>query len=120
MKFASIYLSNYIGIYNGMGLYEIHIDMTKCKNRITVIRGINGSGKSTLVKAMNLFPDPNDAFIPGMPARKEIVLADNNVLYKLIFKRENANVMFVLLIGMICGTLFSSISSFMQMVIFNC
>ncbi|MCI5630539.1 MAG: iron chelate uptake ABC transporter family permease subunit [Clostridiales bacterium] len=39
------------------------------------------------------------------------------VLYKLIFKRENANVMFVLLIGMICGTLFSSISSFMQMVI---
>ena len=85
MKFASIYLSNYIGIYNGMGLYEIHIDMTKCKNRITVIRGINGSGKSTLVKAMNLFPDPNDAFIPGMPARKEIVLADNNVLYKLIF-----------------------------------
>ena len=42
------------------------------------------------------------------------------VLYKLIFKRENANVMFVLLIGMICGILFSSISSFMQMVIFNC
>ena len=29
------------------------------------------------------------------------------VLYKLIFKRENANVMFVLLIGMICGTLFN-------------
>lgn len=38
-------------------------------------------------------------------------------LYKLIFKRENANIMFVLLIGMICGTLFKSLSSFMQMVI---
>ena len=38
-------------------------------------------------------------------------------LYKLIFKRENTNIMFVLLVGMICGTLFSSISSFMQMVI---
>lgn len=85
MKFASIYLSNYIGIYNGMGLYEIHIDMTKCKNRITIIRGANGSGKSTLSKAMNLFPDPNDAFIPGLPARKEIVLIDNDVLYKLVF-----------------------------------
>lgn len=85
MKFASIYLSNYIGIYNGMGLYDIHIDMTKCKNRITIIRGDNGSGKSTLSKAMSLFPDPNDAFIPSMPARKEIILIDGDVLYRLVF-----------------------------------
>jgi len=85
MKFASIYLSNYIGIYNGMGLYEIHIDMSKCKNRITIIRGDNGSGKSTLSKAMSLFPDPTDSFIPGMPARKEIVLVDGTTLYKLSF-----------------------------------
>ena len=85
MKFASIYLSNYIGIYNGMGLYDIHIDMTKCQNRITIIRGDNGSGKSTLSKAMSLFPDPNDAFIPGMVARKEIVLVDGETLYKLVF-----------------------------------
>lgn len=85
MKFASIYLSNYIGIYNGMGLYEIHIDMTKCQNRITIIRGDNGSGKSTLSKAMSLFPDPNDAFIPGLAARKEIVLIDGETLYKLVF-----------------------------------
>ena len=85
MKFASIYLQNYIGIYNGMGLYEIHIDMTKCVNRITIIRGDNGSGKSTLSKALNLFPDPNDAFIPNLPARKEIVLVDQDTLYKLVF-----------------------------------
>ena len=85
MKFLSIYLSNYIGIYNGMGLYEIHIDMTRCKNRITIIRGDNGSGKSTLSKAMNLFPDPNDSFIPGMIARKEIILTDHDILYKLVF-----------------------------------
>lgn len=38
-------------------------------------------------------------------------------LYKLIFKRENSNIMFVLLVGMICGTFFKSLSSFMQMVI---
>ena len=85
MKFASIYLSNYIGIYNGMGIYDIHIDMTKCKNRITIIRGDNGSGKSTLSKAMSLFPDPNDAFIPGMAARKEIILIDGETFYKLVF-----------------------------------
>ena len=85
MRFLSVYLSNYIGIYNGMGLYDIHIDMTKCKNRITIIRGDNGSGKYTLPKAMNLFHDSSDCFIPGMAARKEIVLADNNTIYKLIF-----------------------------------
>lgn len=85
MKFASIYLSNYIGIYNGMGLNEIHIDMTKCKNRMLIIRGDNGSGKSTLFKALNLFPDGNDSFIPGLPARKEIILVDNQTLYKLVF-----------------------------------
>lgn len=85
MRFVSISLSNYIGIYNGMRLYDINIDMTKCRNRIVIIRGDNGSGKSTLSKAMSLFPDPNDAFIPGLPARKEIVLADKNTLYKLTF-----------------------------------
>ena len=85
MKFASIYLSNYIGIYNGMGLYDIHVDMSKCRNRITIIRGDNGSGKSTLSKAMSLFPDPNDAFIPGLAARKEIVLVDGETFYKLVF-----------------------------------
>ena len=85
MRFISISLSNYIGIYNGMRLYDINIDMTKCRNRIVIIRGDNGSGKSTLSKAMSLFPDPNDAFIPGFPARKEIVLADKNTLYKLTF-----------------------------------
>ena len=39
------------------------------------------------------------------------------LLYKLIFKRDNANIIFVLLIGRICGTFFRSLSSFMQMVI---
>ena len=85
MKFLSIKLTNYIGIYNGMGLYNIDIDMTKCRHRMTIIRGENGSGKSTLSKAMNLFPDPNDSFIPGMPARKEIVLQDGTTFYKLVF-----------------------------------
>lgn len=41
----------------------------------------------------------------------------SSLLYKMMFKRENANILFLLLVGMICGTLFSSLSSFMQMVI---
>lgn len=85
MRFASIFLSNYIGIYNGMGLTEIHIDMTLCRHRILTIRGDNGSGKSTLMKALSLFPDPNDQFIPGLPARKEIILVDGPTAYKLVF-----------------------------------
>ena len=85
MRFTSIYLLNYIGIYNGMGLNEIHIDMTRCRNRITIIKGDNGSGKSTLSKAMSVFPDPNESFIPGLPAKKEIVLLDGNTIYRLLF-----------------------------------
>lgn len=81
----SIYLSNYIGIYNAMGLYDIQIDLSQCQHKILVIRGDNGGGKSTLMNAISLFPDNNDSFIKGVEARKEIVLLDNNVLYKLSF-----------------------------------
>lgn len=85
MKYMSIYLSNYIGIYNAMGLYDIQIDLSQCQHKILVIRGDNGGGKSTLMNAISLFPDNNDSFIKGVEARKEIVLLDNNVLYKLSF-----------------------------------
>jgi len=39
------------------------------------------------------------------------------LLYKVIFKREGNNVYFLLLIGLIFGTLFQSLSSFMQVLI---
>ena len=38
------------------------------------------------------------------------------LLFRMMFRRENTNLFFLLMIGMIFGTLFSSISSFMQMV----
>lgn len=46
-----------------------------------------------------------------------LMVMGSMALYKIVFKRENANIMFVLLVGMICGTFFKSLSSFMQMVI---
>lgn len=39
------------------------------------------------------------------------------VLYQLMFKGEGRNVFFLLLVGVVFGTLFNSLSSFMQMLI---
>ena len=73
MKFTSIYLLNYIGIYNGMGLYELQIDFTKCRNRVTVIRGDNGSGKSTLAKHINALLSATEGtiWVDGMDVSEE-------------------------------------------------
>ena len=53
MKFLNIKLTGYIGIYNGMGLNEIEIDLTRMKHRLLIIKGANGSGKSTIQQALN-------------------------------------------------------------------
>ncbi|WP_010269091.1 iron chelate uptake ABC transporter family permease subunit [Paenibacillus senegalensis] len=39
------------------------------------------------------------------------------LLYKFLFKREGSNLYFLLLVGIICGTFFGSISTFMQVLI---
>ena len=76
MRYKSIELINYAGIYNGMQLTQIFIDFTKCVSNKIIIRGSNGSGKSTLINAINPNPDSNDKFIPGAEARKTLVLSD--------------------------------------------
>lgn len=85
MRFGSIYLENYIGIYNGMGLSQIFIDFTRGTHKTIVIRGDNGSGKSTIMKSLSVFPDSNDCFIPEKPAKKEIILINGDILYRLSF-----------------------------------
>ena len=72
MKLYGLKLVNYVGIYNGMGLYDIFIDFSKCKHNITIIKGDNGSGKSTIFKAMNPLSDPLTSLIPGKAAKKII------------------------------------------------
>lgn len=46
-----------------------------------------------------------------------MMILASSLLYKLLFKRGKGNIVFLLLIGMICGTFFGSLSSFMQVVI---
>ena len=55
MLLRKLRLVNYGGIYNGMGLYDICIDFTKCKHRTILIKGDNGSGKSTIEGALKPF-----------------------------------------------------------------
>ena len=83
MKYKSIELINYAGIYNGMGLTQIKIDFTQCIGNKIIIRGSNGSGKTTLMNAINPNPDSNDRFIPTAEARKNIILEDNGILYSI-------------------------------------
>lgn len=78
MRLNSVALQNYVGIYNGMHKHTIHIDFTKCRNSITVIKGDNGSGKSSLFKAIHPFSDPSYFLIDGLESMKDIVYQLDN------------------------------------------
>lgn len=80
MRLLHIELENYIGIYNGTGKRKIAFNFENAK-RIIAIRGMNGSGKSTLLKALNPFPDPLSAIIPGVAGRKTLVYEASGNIY---------------------------------------
>lgn len=77
MRFLFFSLTNYAGIFNGLGLHEITIDFSKCRNSVTLISGKNGSGKTTLLKALNPLPDGLENIIDKLPAKKIIDILDN-------------------------------------------
>lgn len=83
MKFLYVKLTGYIGLYNGLGINDIEIDLTKCKNKIVVISGPNGVGKTTIINAQSLLPDGNENFVPTMSAAKFIRLTDGENLYEI-------------------------------------
>jgi len=85
MKILYIKLINYIGIYNGLGLNEIEIDLSPSMYKTVIIRGKNGSGKSTLFNALNPMYDSNDNFIPKLEAHKYITILNDNIIYKIHF-----------------------------------
>ncbi|MCM1215976.1 MAG: hypothetical protein NC548_15825 [Lachnospiraceae bacterium] len=84
MRILYIRLKGYVGIYNGLGLNEIELDLSKSKHKITVISGINGCGKTTLLKAASVLPDDSSCFIPGVPAEKELKVADEDNIYDIL------------------------------------
>ena len=83
MKYLQATFKNYIGFYNGMGLYEVNIDFRKCTHNIILITGKNGSGKSTLMNHLNPFPDSSNSFIPNKTAEKHLVLFDKGDTYTI-------------------------------------
>lgn len=93
MLLKRLKLVNYGGIYNGMGLYEIEIDFTRCRNKIVLIKGDNGSGKSTIESALKPLPDDNSSFISDVNACKEIEYIDetNGVIYSISYIHECKN-----------------------------
>lgn len=93
MLLKRLKLINYGGIYNGMGLYEIEIDFTRCMHRIVLIKGDNGSGKSTIEGALKPLPDDNSSFISGMDASKEIEYLDEltGIVYSIKYIHECKN-----------------------------
>lgn len=90
MLLKRLKLVNYGGIYNGLGLYEIEIDFTKCRNRIVLIKGDNGSGKSTIESSLKPLPDDNTSFIVGKNACKEIEYYDEitGITYSIKYIHE--------------------------------
>lgn len=91
MRFLNIKLTGYIGVYQGMGLNQIEIDFTKAKHRLIIIKGANGSGKSTLQQAFNPLPDPNNFFINGVSAKKELLIQDKDIIYKIVYNHPIKN-----------------------------
>lgn len=77
LRFTRLCLENYIGIYNGLGIYKLEIDLSLAKHKICVVAGPNGNGKSTILNALNVLPDSNNSFIPNMNAKKEIDARDD-------------------------------------------
>lgn len=61
-----------------MGISQLCIDFRRCISNRIAIKGSNGSGKSTLLSALNLYPESNEFFIPGVEARKTLNLITRN------------------------------------------
>ena len=83
MRIVDAYFKGYAGFYHGMGLEELHIDLSKCKYNIVLIVGKNGCGKSTLESALNIFPDNNSMFRTHKDGEKRLKVLDGSDVYDI-------------------------------------
>lgn len=91
MRYKSIYLENYIGIYAGMHLYRLFIDFDLCKYGNIVLKGGNGAGKTSLFNAISLLPDSSESFIPEKSAIKIVRVYHEDCLYDIKYTHEYKN-----------------------------
>ena len=86
MRIENLRLSNFIGVKEGCGLNELSLEIPKGPP-IILLSGGNGSGKTTLMSHLQPFHTNNDgrrnAVIEGMEGAKEIVIRDNDSLFKV-------------------------------------
>lgn len=83
MRFTYFKITGYAGIYTGLGLHELEIDLSRSMHKIIVISGLNGCGKSTLLQCLNILPDDSSFFMDGVPSTKEIRIEGDNHLYEI-------------------------------------
>ncbi|QPI17111.1 ATPase [Staphylococcus phage vB_StaM_SA1] len=82
MKIKRLKLTNFIGIYAGMGLKEVEIDFSKSKNNMIVLLGDNASGKTTVMSNLNPYRETNDQ-------RKTIILEDEKGIKEIDYIKGN-------------------------------
>lgn len=82
MKLKSLYLENYIGVFQGLGLNKLFIDFSKCRYNITVFKGDNGSGKSSIFNTIHPMCDNSSSYINKKRAVKciEYFMNDNYII----------------------------------------
>lgn len=99
MKITYIELNNFASIYSGMGLRNLKIDLSKCKNRIVLLLGENGSGKTSLLSNLHPFAFPGnmdvrnsgDLILEDCDGYKEIHLKkyDDEYIIKHQYKKSS-------------------------------
>lgn len=111
-----------ISLTGGAIAYATLIFQTMTNNRILTPNVIGLDSLYMLIQTFVIF-----AFgVVSLPSTNQgvnfaltvgIMMLFVGILYKLIFKREGNNLFFLLLIGLVMGTMFGSMSTFMQVLI---
>ena len=100
MKITYLKLENFIGIFNGLGLFEIEIDFKNSTNTIVLLQGANGKGKTVILSMLQPFAssydDRNELILENEDGYKEIHIQNKDDEYIIkhyyLNKRKNKSV----------------------------
>ena len=89
MKITYLKLKNFVNIKVGMNKTEIEIDLSKSKNKLTLLCGPNGSGKTSLLSELHPFANSGNMdvrgeanlIIEGKDGYKEVHIQDKDDEY---------------------------------------